>query len=139
GVFASSIEPKEQPLIGGAQKTPANVEYDNEIAKLQGEVTKFRERRHTEIRNLLQLPKVTADYLAVAQEARALKTDEEVKSLAQKFDLIGFVLGRWKGLLEKTAKTPDKIWAPWHAFVAKGADAFKDAKDLGDLHPLVAE
>src|SRR6185295_6488186 len=111
GVFASSIEPKDPPLIGGSQKTPANIEYDNEVAKLQGEVTKFRERRHTEIRNLLQLPKVTADYLIAANEARTAKNDEEVKTLAGKYDLIGFILGRWKGLLEKSAKTPDKIFA----------------------------
>jgi len=113
GVFASSIEPKEPPLIGMGQKTPANLEYETEVAKLQGEVTKYREKRHADILAALRQPKVVADYLMAAQEGKSLKNDEEIRSLAQKKDLIAFVLGRWKSFLDKAAKAKNPIFAEW--------------------------
>src|SRR6185295_6782289 len=113
GVFASSIEPKDQPLIGMGQKTQANLDYEAEVAKLQGEVTKYREKRHVDILASLRTPKAVADYLMAAQEARALKNDEEVRNLAQKKDLIAVVLGRWKATLKKAADAKDPIFAEW--------------------------
>ncbi|MBI3857518.1 MAG: DUF1553 domain-containing protein, partial [Planctomycetes bacterium] len=110
GVFASSIEPKDAPLIGTIQKTPANVEYDAEVAKLQAEVTKYRDERYAKILASLQQPKAIADYLLAAHEAKSLKGDESMRAFAQKKDLIGFMIERWKAYLEK-AKDP--IFAEW--------------------------
>jgi len=135
GVFASTIEPKDPPLIGMGQKTKENLDFEAESAKLQAEVTKYREGRQADIQASIRKAKAVSDYLLAAQEARAIKGDEELRAFAQKKDLIGFVLGRWKALLDKTSKGHDKVFAPWHAML-KGPEAMKD---LGELHPLVAD
>jgi hypothetical protein len=109
GVFASSIEPKELPLIGMGQKTPQNVEFDAEVAKLQGEVAKFREKRHAELVAALRTPKSAADHLVAAHEAKSLK-GEELKSFAQKRDLVAHVIERWKAYLDKSK---DPLLAEW--------------------------
>ncbi len=135
GVFASTIEPKDAPLIGMGQKTKENLDYETESGKLQAEVTKYRDDRLKDIQASLRKTKAVADYLLAAQEARAMKNDEEIKNFAQKKDLTAFILTRWKNLLDKTSKSHDKIFGPWHA-MAKGPDAMKD---LGELQPLVAD
>ncbi|HLY72864.1 MAG TPA: PSD1 and planctomycete cytochrome C domain-containing protein [Planctomycetota bacterium] len=135
GVFASSIEPKDPPLLGMGQKTKENLDFEAESAKLQAEVTKYREGRHADIQASVRKAKAVADYLLAAQEARALKGDEELRNLAQKKDLIGYFIARWKVLLEKTSKAHDRVFAPWHAMV-KGPGSLQG---LGELHPLVAE
>ncbi|MBV8879979.1 MAG: PSD1 domain-containing protein [Planctomycetaceae bacterium] len=135
GVFASTIEPKDAPLIGMGQKSKETQDYEAESAKLQAEVAKYREGRHAELQSSVRKAKAVADYLLAAQEARGLKSDDEMRGFAQKKDLIGYFITRWKGLLEKTSKGHDRIFAPWHAMV-KGPEAMKD---LGELHPLVAE
>jgi len=109
GVFASSIEPKDLPLIGMGQKTPANLEYEAEVAKLQGEVTKYREERHAKIQASLQQPKAIADYLMAAHEVKSAK-GEDMRSFAQKKDLIAPMIERWKAYLEKTK---DPLFAEW--------------------------
>ncbi|HZE96736.1 MAG TPA: PSD1 and planctomycete cytochrome C domain-containing protein [Planctomycetota bacterium] len=135
GVFASTIEPKDPPLIGMGQTSKENLDFEAEVGKLQAEVTKYREGRYADITAGLRKAKSVADYLLAAHEAKGVKNDEEMRAYAQKKDLTGFVLNRYKALLEKTAKGHDRIFAPWHA-MAKGPEAFKD---LGELHPLVAE
>jgi hypothetical protein len=114
GVFASTIEPKEQPLLGTAKKTPANVEYETEVAKLQGEVAKYREKKHADILAALRQPKAIADYLMAAHEAKSMKSEEDMRGFAQKKDLIGYIITRWKATLEKTAKSKDPIFAEWN-------------------------
>jgi hypothetical protein len=91
GVFASSIEPKDQPLIAGAVKTPDNAAYETEVAKLQGEVTRYREKRHGELLASFRTPKAIADYLLAARDPKA-KTD----------DLRPHLIERWKGFIEKS-------------------------------------
>jgi hypothetical protein len=91
GVFASSIEPKDQPLIGTGQKTPENVKFDEEVAKLQGDVTKYREKRHGELLTSLRTPKAIADYLMATRDSKE-KND----------DLRSFMIDRWKGFIEKS-------------------------------------
>ena len=110
GVFASSIEPKDQPLIAGAVKTPENAAYEAEVAKLQGEVTKYREERHAKILASLQQPKSIADYLLAAHEAKSMKGDESMRAFAQKKDLLATMIERWKVYLEKTK---DPLFAEW--------------------------
>ncbi len=117
GVFASSIEPKDLPLIQMGEKSKENLAYEQEIAKLQGEVQKFRETRHKEITAKLREVKSVAAYLEAAQEARGLK-DDELRKLAEKRDLFAHVLTRWRDLLDRTAKTPDPVWIAWHALAA---------------------
>ena len=92
------------------QKTPANLEYEKEVAKLQAEVTKYREERHAKILASLQQPKAIADYLMAAHEAKSLKGDESIRAFAQKKDLLSTMIERWKAYLEKTK---DPLFTEW--------------------------
>src|SRR5262249_33192936 len=100
------IEPKDAPLIGSPQKSPANVEYEAEVAKLQGEVTTYREERYAKILASLQQPKVIADYLMAAQEAKSLKGDESMRAFAQKKDLNALPNGGGQSDPQKTQDPP---------------------------------
>jgi hypothetical protein len=49
GVFASSVEPKELPLIGEVEQTPEGVAFEKELAKRNDAVEKFREAHKDEL------------------------------------------------------------------------------------------
>ncbi len=49
GVFASSIEPKELPLIGHPDATPELAAFEKELAKRQAEVEKYRTANKAEL------------------------------------------------------------------------------------------
>src|SRR5207248_6481288 len=45
GVFASSIEPKDLPLIGEVKRSAEYEAFEQQLAKLEGEVEKYRQQR----------------------------------------------------------------------------------------------
>jgi len=45
GVFASSVEPKDLPQIGEVKRTPEYEAFEKQLAKLEGEVEKYRQQR----------------------------------------------------------------------------------------------
>ncbi len=49
GVFASSVEPKELPLIGEVEPTPEGIAFEKELAKRTAAVEKFREEHKEEL------------------------------------------------------------------------------------------
>jgi mono/diheme cytochrome c family protein len=49
GVFASSVEPKELPLVGQPEPTEAYANYERELKKREEVVAKFREAHKTEL------------------------------------------------------------------------------------------
>jgi hypothetical protein len=110
GVFASSIEPKDLPLLQMGEKTKENLEYEKELQARRDEVAKFRETRHREILAKLREPKTVAAYREAAEAAQG-KSDEEVRKIAEKRDLFAFVLTRWRDALAK-GPVPEDLEAP---------------------------
>ena len=49
GVFASSVEPKDLPLIGEPQRTPAYLAFEKKLKELEQDVTRFRETNKKEL------------------------------------------------------------------------------------------
>src|SRR5205085_10155067 len=49
GVFASSAEPKELPLVGTPERTPAYVAYETELRKRERAVEEFRQAHKAEL------------------------------------------------------------------------------------------
>src|SRR5438552_9798323 len=45
GVFASSVEPKDLPLIGEEKRSEEYEAFEQQLAKLEGEVEKYRQQR----------------------------------------------------------------------------------------------
>ncbi|MBI3881690.1 MAG: PSD1 domain-containing protein [Verrucomicrobia bacterium] len=129
GVFASSEEPEEKPLLG---KVVENADYkdylkqkadleEKEEAEIADEVNKFRAK----------IRAATGDYLLAARDAAKLGKGDRLDTLAGQRKLTTSVLQRWIPFLDGKAKTHDPVLAPWFAFAALPENDFaKAAKEL---------
>ena len=129
GVFASSQEPTEKPLLGTKPDATQHAAYLAEKRKREDEVEKHRVEQLEKQIGILR--KRTADYLLAADEvspqvARASATAQrrDRDKYFQERKLVPAVVRRWQDYLAKsaTAKTPDPVWSAWHAY-AKLPDA----------------
>ncbi|MBX9579203.1 MAG: PSD1 and planctomycete cytochrome C domain-containing protein [Gemmataceae bacterium] len=95
GVFASSEEPKELPLIGGDGRTTDRVEYEVDLAEQEAGYAAEVARRHAAAVAKLRTPEVVVDYLAAVVDARG-KTNEQVQALLRQRDLNRLAFDRWR-------------------------------------------
>jgi hypothetical protein len=114
GVFLSTEEPKERPVIGEVSKTPAHAGYLEKraalVGKMEGCVDEELKKANAD------LVKKATDYLLAAAE---LPKDADAKSLenmAGERKLIGLLVTRWAKLHQNAAK--DSLFAPWHALAS---------------------
>jgi mono/diheme cytochrome c family protein len=154
GVFASSQEPREQPVIGKAEHTEKYEAFEKELAKRRSAVDDFLKSQHAQLVPKLRTADGIKTYLAAVYEfdhqPEKDRMDERRFGFAR--ELSGFVLGRWRGFLSsKKEAGHDPIFAPWLAFAAIPPAEFpakakavtesvvdKAAADK-PIHPLVAE
>jgi hypothetical protein len=127
GIFASSDEPAEKPLLGG---NPAGKEYEDylvEVRKIEAEIEVFKDREVEKFAS--ELRQQLGDYLLGAQDARALKASEDFDTWAGERKLNPTILRRWMARLEASTKQHDPVLAPWNAFAALTADGFAQAAE----------
>ena len=148
GVYDSSEEPKELPVIGSASDPKATAAYEAEKAKREKDVEDFRLQRFTEGLKALRSGEQIAAYLKAGQEAQG-KNGGDVNAIAGQHKLEIPILHRWKGYLEHLdAKHP--VLGPWKTlagvpdgeFAAKAKDllaALTNPATRGAVNPLVAE
>jgi hypothetical protein len=129
GVFDSSQEPDERPLLGKLVESADYQDYlkkkadleAKEEAEVQDEVDKF----------LAKVRATTGDYLLAAHAAKKLGKNEKLDQFANTRKLTPQVLQRWIPFLDAKAKTHDPILGPWFAFAALPAKDFAlQAKEL---------
>ena len=153
GVFASSEEPREQPVIGTPEKTAKYAAFEKELAKRREAVDAFLKKQHEEIVPKLRTADGIRSYLAAVYEfehqGEKDRMDERRFGFAR--DLSGFVLGRWRGFLNARKEKHDPVFAPWLAyaavppaeFAAKAGEVTARVVDAAPadkpIHPLVAE
>jgi hypothetical protein len=127
GVFVSSNEPKDLPVLSTGTKTPQNLEYEKAVAKLKEDVEAFRRGRHQEKIKSLRTAASIADHLLGGKDPK--NGDDKLREYAQ---------ARWKARL----KTSDGIFKPWLDYAALPEKDFaaqaKDVK-LDGAHPKVVE
>ena len=131
GVFASSQEPAEKPLLGMKSDATQHAAYLAEKQKREGEVEKHRVEQLD--KQIGMLRKRTADYLLAADEvdpkvarASASATRQNRDKYFQERKLIPAVVRRWQDYLAKSAseKTPDPVWSAWHGYAKLPDDKF---------------
>lgn len=115
GVFASSQEPKDLPVLEPREKTPDHLAFEKELAERREAIERFRREQHARLTGDLRKPEVIAKYLLACVQAR---TAESVKDVAGKQDLSAYALERWRAFLEKAAGSGDAIFALWRAYAA---------------------
>ncbi|HTD68798.1 MAG TPA: DUF1549 domain-containing protein, partial [Candidatus Limnocylindria bacterium] len=147
GVFASSEEPAEKPLLGEKSFPKQYPEYLVEKKKRDEESKQFRAEKEAEL--LAKLRSQVGEYLLAAADSKGLNKDKR-ESLARERKLTPRLVSRWSDRLEKLEKESDPIFAPWLAFAtlpktnfveAAKAVAAKFAANDGttnQLNPLVA-
>ncbi|MGH7341240.1 MAG: DUF1553 domain-containing protein, partial [Candidatus Rokuibacteriota bacterium] len=137
GVFSSSQEPKNLPSIAPPLKTPDTLAYEKDLADRQGEVSKYREQQHARLTAALRKKETLSKYFLAAHEAGEKKDDNALRAIGQKYDVSGFVAGRWSDVLRKSP-----VFGPWRAYAALAEKDFAEkagSVDLKDANPKVAE
>jgi hypothetical protein len=116
GVFASSMEPGQEPLLGTEAPAKARDEYVAEHKKRVEKRDHYREEQERAM--AAQLRNESGEYLLAAFEAQrpANKTDSESIAHAHKLD--PEVLRRWMAGLDGWRKSEPAIFAPWFDFAA---------------------
>jgi hypothetical protein len=142
GVFLSSPEPEEGPLLGGAAPT---WEFELELADRQNALRRYR--RELEDAQLARIRGQGALYLRTVHEAGRIAEKQDQDQLALERGLDLQVMQRWRDRLKPPADGgPDPVFGPWAAFAAlPEGDFAAQARALtqrlaadGAVNPLVA-
>ena len=120
GMFASSEEPTEKPLLAKLDDTaPAYREFLRKRAELAAAI---EAKKHELVDTFLaDQRKKTGDYLLGAHDAATLAPDEKFDLFAGTRKLNPEILKRWQKYLADHAASPGPILAPWFAFLAGSA------------------
>ncbi len=133
GVFASTNEPADLPLIGEIKRTPEVIAYEAELDKREADFTAEAARRHAAALKKLRDPFAVAEYLRAVLDTRG-KTGEELQALVRQRDLTPLVLGRWRAFLEAEWKAKSPVYSPLLALAAIPEKDF-EAKAITALDP----
>jgi Protein of unknown function (DUF1553)/Protein of unknown function (DUF1549)/Planctomycete cytochrome C len=144
GVFDSSHEPKELPLLGHQEASEEKTAFERELAKANAATDAFIAKRHAEVLAHIREAAVIADYLLAAHDTGALN-GKDADALVQKRNLRHELMRRWQAQLKKAGDS-DAVLAPWVAYarLAEGDFAAKAAGTAAKLatmtlNPLIAK
>ena len=127
GVFASSEEPPELPLLEPITDSPEYQAYLKEKTKIETEITDFKAGEVAKF--LTELREHVGDYLLAARDAAKLG-DEKFEAFAGERKVNATVLRRWIADLESREKKQDAVFAPWFELSKLSETDFsKGAKD----------
>ncbi len=115
GVFASSHEPAEQPLLGSASTPPEYPQYLEERKKREQELTEFRESKQNEV--LAKVRSQVGDYLLAVRDAEAADEDKK-EGLVRERKLQPSLYRHYKRAAKDWSEKPHAIFKPWFDFAA---------------------
>ena len=122
GVFASSEEPKQLPLLGEQPVTPETEAFDRELRIREGKVDQYLRKRLNDQRKEKQIK----EYLIALKDGDG-KNDGELKKLASNRGLVQSFLLRWRNFVNESKKESlNPVFAPWNACFHLPADRFAE-------------
>ncbi len=121
GVFASSHEPGDKPLLGPNPDPTRAAAYAVERAKREKELSDFRAEKTAEVASTLR--QRVGEFLGTAQESMALDGSAS-EALARTRKLDPGLVGAWKSRLEKWRGANEPLFTPWFALAAIGTNDF---------------
>jgi hypothetical protein len=122
GVFASSEEPAEWPLLQPINDSPDYQDFLKQKAKIDAEIPPFKEREVAKF--IAELRKHVGDYLLGAHEASTLSDSAKFEPFAGERKLNPTILRRWMKELETRSQKPDPVFAPWFSLSSLGPASF---------------
>jgi cytochrome c553 len=111
GVFASTKEPGELPLIGEVKRTPEVIAFEEEVAKREAAIDAERAKRHTATLAKLRSPQGVGDYLRALLDLRG-KPNEELQNALRQRDLNRLVFDRWRDFVQAQVKAKSNVFVP---------------------------
>ena len=132
GVFASSIEPKELPLLAEVKRTPEVIAFEKELEKREVDYKAEIARRHSAQLKKLRDPTSVADYIWAVLDARN-KDDGQLQAMLRARDLTPYVYARWHAFLAGEFKS----WSPVYGPLAVLSD-FPDKEFAAKLPEILA-
>ncbi len=114
GVFQSTHEPAEKPLLGASPNPDLAAEYETERTRRVTEREKFRAERTAE--TVKKMRDRVGDYLITAQESLTLD-GTQMEGLARTRSLDPGLVGAWKDRLVQWQSQTHPVFAPWFALL----------------------
>lgn len=102
GVFASSTEPKELPIIAPPEQTEAYARYAAELSRLQGDVEKYQRERHGAILAEHRKPEKVTEYLVAVRDIGTRNS----RNFIRERGLIPALFNRYRQSTEKLGPIP---------------------------------
>jgi hypothetical protein len=125
GVFASSHEPGELPLIGDPEASPLYEEFLAARAEKQKEVDEWLEQKRLATED--ELRSRIADYLVhLVQISPQWKTGE-VQEKGPRGVLRPPAIRRWQSYLDSFTQSPHPIWSLWHRLINLPSEEFESS------------
>ncbi len=139
GVFASSVEPKELPLIGEVEQTPELLAFQNGVQKMEEDHRALMAKIEQETLSKLRSAEQVAACLLAAQEVKGNGGGEAFQAIARQYDVKPAALTAWRAYLDSASKNQSPLFAPWFALAAISNDAFTTQTASKALNDLVAQ
>ena len=133
GVFASSSEPGEKPLLGGTSLPKEYPEYQAERKKRDDELTSFRKQKESEV--FTKVRGQVGDYLLVLQDSET-GPDEKKENLVRERKLQPTLARRYREVRGKWSAPGHPVFSPWFALAKLDRSNFvAEARELsGRFH-----
>jgi hypothetical protein len=122
GVFASTDEPEELPLLGQPQPSKAYNAFLEEQKKKQQEVDDWLEE--TRVKTEDELRSRVADYLVYFSKTLPQYDNKNVKRQGKRGPLRPEAIKRWQDYLATYKTSPHAIWSLWHQLASIAPDQF---------------
>jgi hypothetical protein len=122
GVFASSVEPGDLPLIGDPQAGAAYDAYVAELTQRERVAEDFLKEKRAEL--LEQLRGQTLDYLVAMVRRETSPIPEGIRLLLDPKDLKGDLITRWRNYINAAKAAHHPVFAPWHRLAELPEEGF---------------
>lgn len=124
GVFASSEEPGELPLLGQPQPSPLYDEFLQQQAKKQQEVDQWLEGVRVKTED--ELRSRVADYLVYLAQTLPQYKAGDVKQQGERGALRSPAVRRWQQYLASTSEPSHPLWQLWQRLAALSPEEFPE-------------
>jgi hypothetical protein len=150
GVFASSMEPEELPIIGTPKEASAFVEFEKELANRERALADYEHEAMGKVMD--ELRSRAGDCLIVV--ARENQNWQNVPAVfSEKNEPRKQLVERWKRYLDEKAKPENRVFGPWQQLSKHGVEEFPGqvaqlverwkspdgAEDAGKVNALVRQ
>jgi hypothetical protein len=110
GVFASSAEPSERPLLAYDPGSPRYQDYAQELERITNEWNDYRISNQEGALSLAR--KQSGDYLQAVYDGRA-NNRSEFENLVKSRQLGPVIAFRWQSYLKERSSVSDPVFGPW--------------------------